>query len=210
VPALRNLRRLQVSGSLVRGAARAGRQVRTRWHRPLRSTTRADRAGEPSIRLPNKPSTLLVREAGSRFHRAGAGRGDRIEECLHDRSGNDPACSSRRRGSGPRVADQATGGVLEHPSPRRAKPGRPVVSSLRRGAVQPPPMSSDGSRGALDPPGDQRHPGGDEPSDVLSGATMRSRSRSWGSGSVCGPTRSFRRTPRWPRRCTRSRVSSPG
>ncbi len=67
-------------------------------------------------------------------------------------------------------------------------------------------------RGAVDPLGGQRHARrGDEPADACcSGVRMRSRRRSSGCASACGRTPSCRRTPRWPRRCTRSRASSPG
>ncbi len=84
--------------------------------------------------------------------------------------------------------------------------GQEVRGGLpRRGAASLP-------RGALDPLGGQRHARrGDEPADAsCSGARTRSRRRSSACASGCGRTRSCRRTPRWPRRCTRSPASSPG
>ena len=187
---------------------------------------RADRPGRLAVRLPQQARVLVHadrRRAGARLpSRRPLGRGapDRGLPADDRPRQRDPR---RRAGVGARgearrrTTRRPRSGYLRHLVLREGRntgqvlvqlvtaPGREVRGRATcRGAAPLP-------GGALDPLGGQRHARrGDQPADACcSGARTRSRRRCSGCASACGRTRSCRRTPRWPRRSTRRRASSP-
>ena len=231
LPALRRLRRLPLPGLRVRAAARGEGAAGARRAHPARRirrpTGRADRAGRLAVPLPQQARVLLhARPDGPAlgFHRAG-----RWDEVLADRGvpADDRSSATRsatpcrpgraRRSSRPYDQDTQTG-YLRHLVVREGRNTGQVLVHARhrpRRAVRRGLPDRDAARfpevrsihwAINDTPAEVTN----LPTRAALGGGVRSRRRSSGCASACGRTRSCRRTPRWPRRSTRSRARPPG